>query len=226
MTARASPVAPVAATSPRSMIAAFSRAIAVTVDPSRSVWSRPTLVTTATPPSQAWVASSRPPSPTSTSATSRADSAKCRNIDRGEQLELRRRSQAGRDPVGDGQHAPDETGEGPGIDRMAVDHDPLAIRHEVGLRRLADAVARGSQRGAGQRDHRSLAVGAGDQRAVDRELGVAKRMEQGPHPAQPEADAVPAPRLDRRQRLGIGEVRLGWAVSLAAGSHDFVSSSS
>ena len=80
ITARASPVAPVTATSPRSMIAAFSRAIAVTVGPRRSVWSRPTLVTTATPPSQAWVASSRPPSPTSTSATSSDDSAKCRNI--------------------------------------------------------------------------------------------------------------------------------------------------
>ncbi len=58
------------------MIAAFSRAIAVIVGPSRSVWSSPTFVTAATPPSQAWVASSRPPRPTSTRATSSRASAK------------------------------------------------------------------------------------------------------------------------------------------------------
>ena len=44
------------------------------------MWSSPTFVTTATPPSHACVASSRPPSPTSTSATSRSASAKWRNI--------------------------------------------------------------------------------------------------------------------------------------------------
>ena len=80
MIASASPVAPVTARSPRMTMAAFSRAIAVTVGPSHSIWSRPTLVTTATPPSQAWVASRRPPIPTSTSATSGRVSAKCRNM--------------------------------------------------------------------------------------------------------------------------------------------------
>ena len=78
MIASASPVAPVTARSPRSMIAAFSRAMAAIVGPSRSMWSRSTFVTTATPPSQAWVASRRPPRPTSTSARSRSASAKWR----------------------------------------------------------------------------------------------------------------------------------------------------
>ena len=86
-----SPVAPVTARSPRSMIAAFSRAIAATVGPSRSMWSRATLVIAATPPSQAWVASSRPPSPTSTSATSRSLLREPAEDDRGQQLELGRR---------------------------------------------------------------------------------------------------------------------------------------
>ena len=71
--------APVTARSPRMMIAAFSRAIALTVEPSRSMWSRSTLVIAATPPSQAWVASSRPPRPTSTTARSTASSANQRN---------------------------------------------------------------------------------------------------------------------------------------------------
>ena len=121
--ASASPVAPVTARSPRSMIAAFSRAIAAIVGPSRSVWSRATLVIAATPPSQAWVASSRPPSPTSTSATSRSRLGEVAEDHRGQQLELGRLAVAARDPVGDGEHRLDEAREVAGVDRPAVDRD-------------------------------------------------------------------------------------------------------
>ena len=86
------------------MIAAFSRAIAAIVVPSRSVWSSATLVTTATPPSQACVASRRPPSPTSTSATSSRSLGEVAEDDRGQQLELGRLAVTSRDPVGDRQH--------------------------------------------------------------------------------------------------------------------------
>jgi hypothetical protein len=85
----------------------------------------------------------------------------------GQELELRRRPEARRDPVGDGQHGPDESGERRGVDRPPVDDDPLAVGHEVRLRRLADAVAGGAQRGPGQRDDRALAVGPGDEGAAD-----------------------------------------------------------
>ena len=77
-----------------------------TVGPSRSVWSSPTLVSTATPPSQACVASSRPPSPTSTSATSSPASREVAEHHGGQELELRRRPEARRDPVGERQHRP------------------------------------------------------------------------------------------------------------------------
>ena len=73
MIASASPAAPVTARSPRFTIRTFSRAMAAIVGPSWPMWSSPTFVSTATPPSQALVASRRPPRPTSTSARSSRD---------------------------------------------------------------------------------------------------------------------------------------------------------
>ena len=96
------------------MIAAFSRAIAATVGPSHSVWSRSTFVIAATPPSQACVASSRPPSPTSTTARSTASRANQRERQRGHQLELGRGAVASGDTIGDGQDLGDEVREGVG----------------------------------------------------------------------------------------------------------------
>ena len=61
------------------MMPAFSRAIAVSVEPSRSVWSRLTGVMTETSGSTTLVASSRPPSPTSTTASSTPASANTQN---------------------------------------------------------------------------------------------------------------------------------------------------
>ena len=64
------------ACAPGLMMPAFSRAISVTVRPSRWVWSRSIGVTTATPASATLVASQVPPRPTSTTATSIGASAK------------------------------------------------------------------------------------------------------------------------------------------------------
>ena len=116
-----------------------------TVGPRRSVWSRPTLVSTATPPSQACVASRRPPRPTSTRATSSPASREVAEHHGGQELELRRRR---RGAARSGRRAaapPDEARERRGVDRPPVDHDPLAVRDEVRLGRLADAVAGGAQ---------------------------------------------------------------------------------
>ena len=109
------------------MIAAFSRAIAGIVSPSQSMWSSATLVIAATPPSQALVASSRPPSPTSTSATSTPTSANQRNTTAvrssnsvGGPWRRATRSATASD-LGD------QPREVAGVDRLAVDLDPLAV---------------------------------------------------------------------------------------------------
>ena len=191
------------------------------------MWSSPTLVTTATPPSHACVASSRPPRPDLDQGDVEPRLREVAEHHGGQELELGRRPEPRRDAVGDGQDVADEPGERAGVDRAAVDDDPLAVGDEMWLGRLADAIAGGPERGPGQRDHAALAVGAGDQRAADRQLRVAHRSQEGPDASEPEAHPVAATRLDRRQRLGIGEVRgAGRGLSLAAGTHDFVSSSS
>ena len=205
------------------MIAAFSRAIAAIVGPSRSMWSRATLVIAATPPSQAWVASSRPPSPTSTSATSRSASAKWRKTTAVSSSNSvgspwRRATRSATAST-----ACDVAGEVVGVDGPAVDHDPLAIADQVRLGRLADAQAGRAQRAPGQGQHAALAVGARDERAADRELRVAQRVEQGPGPAQPQADAEPAAVGQRGERR---RGRLGAMATRPATRHSRVSSSS
>ena len=195
-----SPSAPVTARSPRSMIAAFSRAIAVTVLPRRSVWSRSTLVTTATPPSQAWVASSRPPSPTSTSARSGPASANRANT-----TAVRSSNSVG---------SPYRRATAPltpstcsvsrrevvGTDRPAVDLDPFAVGDEMRLGGRTHVVAGRSQGGVGQGQDAALAVGPGDQCAADGALRVAQRGEQGTRPAKPEPHAEPPARFELPDR--------------------------
>ena len=61
------------------MIPAFSRAMSASVGPANSLWSMPMFVITATCASTTFVASHRPSSPTSTTATSTAMSANQRN---------------------------------------------------------------------------------------------------------------------------------------------------
>ena len=73
MIERAGSVAAVTTQSPVFTIPAFSAAIASTVSPSHSRWSRATLVTTQPPRSATLVLSSRPPIPTSQTTVLRAD---------------------------------------------------------------------------------------------------------------------------------------------------------
>ena len=94
---------PVAALDDRRLLAGDARI----VGPSRSMWSRSTLVITATPPSQAWVASSRPPSPTSTTARS-TPARRTRGSDGGQDLELGRRTEPAGHAVGGRQDLADE----------------------------------------------------------------------------------------------------------------------
>ena len=225
MTASPSPRAPVTARSPRSMIAAFSRAIAVTVSPSRSMWSRSTLVTTATPPSQAWVASSRPPRPTSTRATSgrtSANQAKTTAVSSSNSVGSPWRRATRSATV---RTRPTSRAKSAGGDRPAIDHDAFAVGHEVRLRRGPDPVAGGPQRGVGQGQDAALAVGPGDERAPDRPFRVVELAQQGSRPAQAQADPEPAALAECLERLPVAQAvrRLGHRRPV---THSRVSSSS
>ena len=169
------------------------------------MWSRSTLVTTATPPSQAWVASRRPPSPTSTSARSRFGLREVAEDHGRQELELRRVAVAPRDPVRDGQDGLDVAGEVVDPDRPAVDDDPLAIRDEVGLGGLADAQPRRAQGAAREGEHAALAVGAGDERPADGELRVTERPEQGAGAPEAHPDPEPAAGGERGEGLVVVE---------------------
>ena len=224
MTASPSPRAPVTARSPRSMIAAFSRAIAVTVSPSRSMWSRSTFVIAATPPSQACVASSLPPRPTSTTATSGRTSAK-----RAKTTAVRSSNSVGgpcrratRSAIG--RISDDQTGEVVGGDRRAVDADPLAVGDEVRLRCRTDVMAGRTQRGVCEGQDASLAVGATDERSPDGPFRVPELAQERPCPPKTEADAEPASVGQGRQRLLVGEPRR--RVASSRRGHSRVSSSS
>ena len=149
------------------MMAAFSRAIASTVGPRCSMWSRSTFVMAATPPSHACVASSRPPRPTSTTARSTSCVREVAEGERGQQLELGRWAVATSDAIGDrqpGAHEPREVGRG---DRATGDLDPLAVGDEMRLGRLADPIPRGGEAGTHERHHAALAVGPADERAAE-----------------------------------------------------------
>ena len=126
--------------------------------------------------------------------------------DRGQQLELGRLAVAARDPIGRVEHATDQPGKVVGGDRPPVDADPLAIGHEVWLGRRTDAIAGRPERRVGQGEHAALAVGAGHQRAADRQLRMAELAQQRTRPAKPEPDAETAARRDRSQGLVVGEV--------------------
>ena len=201
ITSRPSPSAPVTARSPRLMMAAFSRAISGIVGPSHSMWSRSTLVIAATPPSQALVASRRPPRPTSTTPTSiprRANQANAAAV-------TSSNSVAGPSRLGirsatamtSSMSAPKSAD----VDGLAVDDDPLAIAHQVRLGRLPDDHAGGTQRGGHQRLDAALAVRAADQRAAEPLLRIAELLEQCLRPPEPELDAEPAPRMECRDGL-------------------------
>ncbi len=117
-----------------------------------------------------------------------------------------------------------------GVDRPAVDLDPLAIRDEVRLGRLADAKPGCPQRAAGQREDAALPVRAPDERAPHAELRIAEGAEKGTRPSEAETDAEPSTLgeglegvlvLERLASVGGGVVR-----THAASRHSRLSSSS
>ena len=102
--------------------------------------------------------------------------------------------------------------------------DPLPIGDQVRLWRLADPEPGGPQRAPGEGEDAALAVRARDERAADAELRVAELAEQGPRPAEPEPDAEPAAVGQRRSASSY--VRSGRRARSAARRHSRVSSSS
>ena len=171
--------------SPRLTIATFSRAMRPIVGPSRSVWSSPTLVSTATPPSQA-LRRVQPPAeahldqrdvqarPPRSGGTSRRSAARTPSAARGAARRGRRAAAT----------ASTRRAKSAGAIGRAVHDDPLPVRHEVRLGRLADAVPGGPQRRPGERDDAALAVRPGDERAADLALRVAQRAQQRADPAE------------------------------------------
>ena len=124
----------------------------------------------------------------------------------GQQLEFRRRPRAARDPGRRVEDLTDEPRERPRVDEPAIDLEPLAIAHEVWLGRLRDAVAGGLQGGPGQGEDAALAVRPCDECAPERQLGVAELGEERLRPAQPQMDAESATILEGPERLLVGEV--------------------
>jgi hypothetical protein len=124
--------------------------------------------------------------------------------ERGEELELRRRAVAPGDPVCDRQARPDEAREIGGGDGVAGDADPLAIAHQVWLRRLPGTIPGSREAGADERNDAALAVRPADERAADPLLGVPKRRQQGPGPSQAQPDPEAPACFQRDDRLGEG----------------------
>ena len=143
--ARSGSVSPRTSVEPGFTMPAFSRATSASVGPAYSVWSSPTLVTTATWPSPTFVASHRPSSPTSTTATSTAASANVRKA-----AAVRISKYDGRTPASTSRSAVARTSSanvsssmGSASSGDALVH-PLEVRAGVG----ADAEALGHQQAA------------------------------------------------------------------------------
>ena len=207
MAASAGSVAPViAAESPRLMIAAFSRAMAVdgVAQPLHVV--EGDVGDRGTPPCHTLVASSRPPRPTSTTATSTPARAEPSERRGREDLELGRRRRAAPRPVRLAEHLVDDVCEVGGRDQLAVDDDPLAVAHEVRLRRLADAVTGLAQHRRDQRLDAALAVRPADQRPAQADVRIAQPLEQRPSPAEAKPDAESTARLKSAEDVPVTRV--------------------
>ena len=104
--------------------------------------------------------------------------------DRGQQLELGRLAEAAGIRSAAAQDLAHEPGEVVGRDGAAVDHQSLAIGHEVRLGRLADAQPGGPQRGTGERQHAALAVRPGHERAAQSRAAGRRARAGGPGPGR------------------------------------------
>ncbi len=204
--ASASPEAPVTARSPRSMIAAFSRAMW------RDRRSQPVHVVEI---------DVRDRGHSSVPGVGRVQPAAEPDLDerqvdaflgepaedhRGEELELGRRTEPAGNAIGRGERLADEPGERGRVDRAPADLEALAVRHEVRLRRLAGAMAGRPERRSGQGQDTALAIRARDQGPPNRALRIAELTQECACPAKPEPDTEAAAigeRLERGRVLGL-----------------------
>jgi hypothetical protein len=124
--------------------------------------------------------------------------------ERRQQLELGRRAVAAGNLIGDRQPGADEAREIGRRDRVPGDPDPLAVADEVRLGSLACAIPLRGKAGANERHHAALAVGPADERAANSQLRVPQGRQQGPSPAQAQADPEAPTRLERGNRIGEG----------------------
>ncbi len=154
-------------------------AISSSVEPRTSVWSKLTLVSTATSACMTLVESHVPPRPTSTttaSTPSSANQAKAAAVRSSKRVG--RSSRRGSSRASLGQHR----GQGLVIDRLGVAGEALVDRVEVGTGVGAHAQALRHEQGGDHRRRRALAVGAGH---VDRRDGVLRLVEQRGERAHP-----------------------------------------
>ena len=138
-----------------------------------------------------------------------------------EKLELGGFAMSSRHLVRHGQHRLDMAGEVGRDDGHPVDHDPLAVRHEMGLGRLTDAQPGRPEGTPGDGQDTALAVGAGDQRSPHRALRISQGPQERARPTEAQADAEPPSIGERGQGRVVLEVG-----RCADGRHSRVSSSS
>ena len=185
---------------------AFSPAIAASVRPRYTSWSKSMLTIAEAMGSTTLVASSRPPRPTSRTATStrlRRKCAKAAAVSHLEEGRVRLEDAAADEPLGRVAHRAHRDREVAVGDRAPVDRDPLVHAHEVGRGVAAGAQARRAQRRVAVGRDRALAVRAGDQQRRVRALGVAHLGDERAHRLEPELHPEPHPP---------GEVETGDAV--------------
>ena len=115
-----------------------------------------------------------------------------------QELELRRRPDARLDRVGRGQGPLHRGGERERVERPPVELHPLAIAHQVRLRRGRMPDPGRGERRRDERDHAPLAVRAGHEGAAHLSLGVTELPEEGVRPLEPKPHAEAAARGERR----------------------------
>ncbi len=153
------------------MMPAFSVAIARRQSPTPSVWSNPMLVMTATSASTTLVASNRPSSPTSITATSTATSANHASA-----AAVTSSNQLGVIPSSGSTAARSLMAAARSSSLMGSPFQamPLVEHHEVRAAVGADAESALDQQRGDHAGHRALAVGAGD---VDHRVGPVRVAE-------------------------------------------------
>ena len=130
---------------------------------------------------------------------------------RGEELELGRLTQSGRDPFGPREDLADEACEVGGRNELTVDLGPLSVADQVRLGCFTHPVAGGTQSTASQCDHAALAVRTGDERTAERVLRIAKLAQQRTRPTETQPDPEPAALLQGAHGLVVPERSQGLA---------------